>query len=95
MAVNANPLSWDVTKATWPTWEALSHMYDRILSFNDAEELQPQLATEWSVSENGLEYTLKLRSGVTFQDGEPFNAEAVKFNSQRHIDLPDSTWFAT
>lgn len=95
MAVNANPLSWDVTKATWPTWEALIHMYDRILSFNDAEELQPQLATEWSVSENGLEYTLKLRSGVTFHDGEPFNAEAVKFNIQRHIDLPDSTWYAT
>jgi peptide/nickel transport system substrate-binding protein len=95
MAVNANPLSWDVTKATWPTWEALIHMYDRILTFNEAEELQPGLATEWSLSENGLEYTLTLRPGVTFHDGTPFNAEAVKFNIQRHIDLPDSTWYAT
>ncbi len=95
MAVNANPLSWDVTKATWPTWEALIHMYDRLLTFNELEELQPSLATEWSVSEDGLEYTVVLRNDVNFHDGEPFNAEAVKFNIQRHIDLPDSTWYST
>ena len=37
--------------------------------------------TEWSVTGNRLR--LKLRSGVTFQDGTPFNAEAVKFSMQR------------
>ncbi|HEY7035377.1 MAG TPA: ABC transporter substrate-binding protein [Thermomicrobiales bacterium] len=94
-AVNANPLSWDVSSATWPTWEALIHLYDRILTFDESEQLQPGLATAWEVSEDGLTYTLHLRDGVTFHDGTPFNADAIKFNIQRNIDLPDSTWYAT
>ena len=46
-------------------------------------ELQPGLATEWSANEDGTVWTLTLREGVTFQDGTPFNAEAVKFNFDR------------
>lgn len=95
MATNANPLSWDVSKATWPTWEAVIHLYDRLLNFDDKEQLQPGLALSWEVSTNGLEYLLKLRDGVTFHDGTPFDADAVKFNIQRHIDNPDSTWYTT
>jgi peptide/nickel transport system substrate-binding protein len=49
-------------------------------------EIEPALATEWSVSENGLDYTFKLREGVSFHDGTPFNAEAVKFNFDRMLD---------
>lgn len=48
--------------------------------------LVPALATEWSVSEDGLVYTFKLREGVTFHDGTPFNADAVVFNIRRVID---------
>ncbi len=51
-------------------------------------ELQPGLATEWSSNEDGTVWTFKLREGVTFQDGTPFNAEAVKFNIDRWND-PD------
>ncbi|MGI9331907.1 MAG: ABC transporter substrate-binding protein [Gammaproteobacteria bacterium] len=46
----------------------------------------PALATEWSVSEDGKTYTFKLREGVKFHDGTPFNAEAVHFNFQRMTD---------
>jgi peptide/nickel transport system substrate-binding protein len=46
-------------------------------------EVEPALATDWEVSEDGLEYTFNLREGVTFHDGEPFNAEAVCFNFDR------------
>jgi peptide/nickel transport system substrate-binding protein len=46
----------------------------------------PLLATEWSESNEGRSYTFKLRSGVTFQDGTPFNADAVCVNFNR--------WFA-
>lgn len=46
----------------------------------------PLLATEWTESNEGRSYTFKLRSGVTFQDGTPFNADAVCFNFNR--------WFA-
>lgn len=43
----------------------------------------PHLATAWETSEDGLTYTFTLRDDVTFTDGTPFNAEAVKFNFER------------
>ncbi|MFC1961305.1 ABC transporter substrate-binding protein, partial [Chloroflexota bacterium] len=48
----------------------------------------PALATEWTVNENATEYTFTLRDDVTFHDGTPFNAEAVKFTFDRIVD-PD------
>ena len=50
----------------------------------------PQLATgyEWSADSKAL--TLKLRPGVTFHDGEKFDAAAVKFNLERHKTMPGS-----
>lgn len=41
------------------------------------------LADSYQVSEDGLIYTIKLHSGVKFQDGTDFNAEAVKANLDR------------
>ena len=51
----------------------------------DAEypPITPGLATSWSVSPDGKDYTFKLRQGVKFHDGTPFNAEAANFNFQR------------
>ena len=46
-------------------------------------ELEPALATSWNVSEDAKTYTFELREGVTFHDGEPFDAEAVCFNFDR------------
>src|SRR4051812_45148745 len=40
----------------------------------------PWLATSWTVSDDGLTYTFKLKRGVKFHDGEPFDAAAVKAN---------------
>ncbi|MGE0239502.1 MAG: ABC transporter substrate-binding protein [Parvibaculaceae bacterium] len=48
--------------------------------------LTGQLATSWSISPDGLVYTFKLREGVKFHDGTPFNADAVVFNFRRIID---------
>jgi peptide/nickel transport system substrate-binding protein len=49
-------------------------------------EIEPALATDWTISDDGLEYVFNLREGVTFHDGTPFNAEAVKFNFDRMLD---------
>lgn len=49
-------------------------------------ELEASLATEWTDSEGGKAWTLKLRPGVKFHDGTEFNAEAVKFNVERWWD---------
>lgn len=90
-----NPGSWDLTISTWTTWQAVQFLYDRLLIFDEEENLVPALVTAWEVSEDGLEYLLTLREGVTFHDGTPFDAASVKFNVQRHIDQPDSAFYTT
>ena len=63
---------------------------DKLLDIDEKLEIVPQLATsyEWSADNKAL--TLKLRPGVTFHDGEKFDAAAVKFNIERHKTLPGS-----
>ena len=46
-------------------------------------DIEPDLAESWEASDDGLQWTFNLRDGVTFHDGEPFNAEAVCFNFDR------------
>jgi peptide/nickel transport system substrate-binding protein len=52
----------------------------------DYPPIIPGLAQSWSVSEDGKTYTFKLRQGVKFHDGTPFNAEAADFNFKRMTD---------
>lgn len=49
-------------------------------------DLEPSLATDWKVSQDGKTWTFKLRPGVKFHDGTDFDAEAVKFNFERWWD---------
>ncbi|MGD9316548.1 MAG: ABC transporter substrate-binding protein [Anaerolineae bacterium] len=64
-------------------------MTDPLIWQVEVGEFVPGLATEWSVSEDATEYTFKLRDDVTFHDGTPFNAEAVKYTFDRIVD-PES-----
>ena len=64
----------------------LVNMYDGLVRYKDGTlEVEPSLATSWDISEDGTVYTFKLREGVTFHDGTPFNAAAVKFNFDRML----------
>lgn len=67
-----------------------SGLCDKLLDIDDKLNIVPQLATsyEWSADSKAL--TMKLRPGVTFHDGEKFDAAAVKFNIERHKNLPGS-----
>jgi peptide/nickel transport system substrate-binding protein len=47
---------------------------------------EPSLAKSWSVSRDGRQYTLQLRRGVRFSDGEPFSADDVIFSFQVYLD---------
>jgi len=53
----------------------------------DEAKLTPALAESWEISPDGLTYTFKLRQGVKFHDGTPFNAEAVKFSFDRLLAM--------
>ncbi len=63
---------------------------DKLVDITPDLEIIPQLATGWSWSEDGKSLTMDLREGVTFHDGTPFDAEAVKANIERSKTLPES-----
>lgn len=58
-------------------------MYESLVTFDEDANIIPMLAKEWTMSEDGLTYTFILNEGITFSDGEPFNAEAVIANWER------------
>ncbi len=62
--------------------------YEGLVDYKpDTVTIEPKLATSWDIAPDGLTYTFHLRSGVTFQDGTPFNAAAVKASFQRRISV--------
>ena len=63
---------------------------DKLIDLDDKLQFVPQLATAWSWSADGRALTLTLRNDVTFQDGEKFDAEAVKANIERYRSAPYS-----
>lgn len=58
---------------------AQGKVYESLVE-NTEDGIKPLLAESWEISDDGKVYTFHLRQGVTFHDGEPFNAEAVKKN---------------
>jgi peptide/nickel transport system substrate-binding protein len=67
----------------------LRSVYDTLVYLDpDSEEFIPGLAESWSISADGLQYTFDLRSDVSFHDGTPFNAQAVKKNIEYTLN-PD------
>ena len=52
----------------------------------ESTQIVPGLAESWTISKDGVSYTFKLRKGVKFHDGTPFNAEAVKFSIERQFN---------
>lgn len=63
---------------------------DKLFDIDEKLAIQPQLATAYEWSADNKTLTLKLRPGVTFHDGEKFDAAAVKFNIERHKTMPGS-----
>jgi peptide/nickel transport system substrate-binding protein len=63
---------------------------DKLFDIDEKLNIVPQLALSHETSANGKEVTIKLRPGVKFQDGEPFDAEAAKFSLDRHVTMPTS-----
>jgi ABC-type transport system substrate-binding protein len=67
----------------------LHAVFDTLLSISPEDgEVRPRLASEWEADEESI--VLHLRDDVTFQDGTPFDAEAVAFNLDRAMNDPDS-----
>jgi peptide/nickel transport system substrate-binding protein len=65
---------------------AAAAIFDTLTYLDDKGEPQPKLALSWTHSEDYKTWTYKLRPGVKFHDGTPFNAQAVKENFDRQKD---------
>jgi peptide/nickel transport system substrate-binding protein len=52
----------------------------------ETQRAEPALAKAWSVSPDGRRYTVTLRKGVRFSDGDPFDADDVVFSFKVHLD---------
>src|SRR5450631_4915730 len=63
---------------------------DKLFDIDEKLNIMPQLALSHETSADGKEVTIKLRPGVKFHDGEPFDAEAAKFSLDRHVTMPAS-----
>jgi peptide/nickel transport system substrate-binding protein len=63
---------------------------DKLFDIDEKLNIVPQLALSHETSADGKTMTIKLRPGVKFHDGEPFDAEAAKFSLDRHLTMPTS-----
>lgn len=87
----ALPTSWDpvTSSAGWDV-HVLSLVYAGLTKLDERGNAVPALATGWKYNAGGTEVTFTLRPGLTFSDGTPLDANAVKQSLERGRDLPKS-----
>ena len=86
VAIGAEPENLDPLKMlSAPAATIAEHMIENLIYLAEDGSLQPALAESWEPAEDGLSWFLNLREGVSFHDGTPFNAEAVKYNLDRFM----------
>ncbi len=87
VAVPSDPVSLEpgTNKAEPIGSEIILNVFDTLVAWTapDFTKLEGRLASNWTVSPDGKEFSFKLRDGVKFQDGTPFDAAAVKFSLER------------
>jgi peptide/nickel transport system substrate-binding protein len=69
-----------------PAWLIDSFIADPLLILGPDGKFHPALAKSWTSSANADEWTFHLRNDVTFQDGTPFNAQALEYNLRRILN---------
>jgi peptide/nickel transport system substrate-binding protein len=95
IGLSADPDSLDpTTPRVWVTTVVLNAICDKLIDVTPDLRYVPQLATEWSWSQDGKALQLKLRPGVRFHDGEPLDAAAVKYSIDRHRTMRGSSYQA-
>lgn len=73
-----------------PGLNIIENTYEGLVAYQDgveSPEIVPELAEEWTVSDDGLTYTFTLRDDVTFHDGTPFTSEAVARSFERRTQV--------
>ncbi len=85
VALEFDPAPLDpATDGSYTNRVVTSLMCDSLIDLTPDLQFVPELATSWEWSADRLSLTLKLRAGVVFQDGAPFDAPAMAANLQRY-----------
>ncbi|MGJ6965799.1 ABC transporter substrate-binding protein [Streptosporangium sp. G11] len=85
------PTTWDpVTSSAGNDVNALSLVYSAVTRLDDTGDAVPGLATAWKYADGGKNVTFTLRAGLTFSDGSPLDADAVRRSVLRGRDQKDS-----
>jgi peptide/nickel transport system substrate-binding protein len=92
VGLEAETAGWAPWSDTWapPGWMVARSFYDTLLDRNEDGEPEPFLAEAFEPNDEFTVWTLTLREGVEFHDGEPLNADAVVANFEKHRE-PGST----
>jgi len=84
VAETTPPVTFDPTQSalikTWFPWQLA---FDSLILQKPDGSFEPRLATSWEISDDGLTFTFTLREGVTFHNGEPFEADDVVYTFER------------
>ena len=92
IAQGTDPVTLDPHSVTdSPTATVVSHLFETLFELTPEGEIVPLLAESYEASGDGTVWTIKLREGIVFHDGTPFNAEAVKVNLDRFLN-PDNAF---
>jgi ABC-type transport system substrate-binding protein len=87
VGITAETDSWNPAEAEWASQGSLvgSSVLEPLAKQNAKGGAEPYLATSWIADKTFDRWLINLRPGVTFQDGEPFNAAAVKLNLDTYV----------
>jgi peptide/nickel transport system substrate-binding protein len=86
-ALDSDPPNMDPHRSTAAVdRQVFQSLFDKLVDTDEKLQIVPVLATSWTVSRDGKAVTFRLRQGVKFHDGTPFNAEAVRYNFERMLD---------
>ena len=85
LGMTLEPPGLDPTAGAASSIAEITHynLYETLTKINSDGSVSPLLAESWEVSPDLKTYTFKLRKGVSFHNGEPFNANSVKFSFDR------------
>ncbi len=84
VAIHQDPGNWDPIATFLVAWGAVGgQVFDGLIIRTPDMKLVPGLATKWEFLEKNTKLRFTLRTGVKFHNGEPFDAEAVKFTFDR------------
>ncbi|MGV9823260.1 ABC transporter substrate-binding protein [Nocardia xishanensis] len=93
--------AWVPTNSIWSNSQVANNLAER-LTWQDPKsgEIKPWLAKSWEISPDKLDYTFRLREGVTFSNGDPVDAAVVKANYDQHalgdkaLGIPPDRFFS-